>query len=597
MTMNYTTLANYGKALLDVIRGAESLSAFPEDVRDGTITLGYGYTFIRKVNQTKWNVVRTLGDDLAKIGIVLTSDDRTRLEAIAASLSNGHKDTPAHDQLIADFTSRWCYAALSTTDAQTLFNAEMDHQVFALRNKFKSARPADGVAIINGLANTKELVAISSMFYNGPGLVRKALIDALAEGNRAEAWFQIRYGWPEGTGGNAQFNNGWAKRRYMESTVFGLYEDPTLITPTEAKEVYRMLQSHRDSIMQRENTYSGMVAAANAEPVYAAALAALGSGQVQTLATALDRACDTLLDDLAASTDPSTKAAYDKWSSNRADFDSTNLYLSGDANLTADASQFDGFMGKNDVLIVDDGTFPKNHTLKGGKGDDLLIGGAGDDALYGGEGKDAMAGGVGSDKYYVTTGETVLIEDKDGTNTILLDNRTIGIFYRDAGGTNYTSYDGNLTAVMQDGELIINDQNGTQITLNQDFQEGDFGITFKDKPVDPVATNEIGGDIKPDDMNTGRDGIQGHFDAQGNLVGTPQPYADVRVGTTGADHIVTGELNDVASGGRGDDWIETGSGNDWLQDGDTRHPDGGNDRFEGGDGSDILHGGTGDDQL
>src|SRR3989339_262614 len=136
MTMTYTTLANYGKALLDVIRGAESLHAFPVDVRDGTITLGYGYTFIRKIDKQHWARSKFLAEDLAKIGVTLTSDDIRRLDAISKSAS-------------------------------------------------------DGVTVLEGLVGTKELVAISSMFYNGPGLVRKELIDALANGNRAEAWYQV----------------------------------------------------------------------------------------------------------------------------------------------------------------------------------------------------------------------------------------------------------------------------------------------------------------------------------------------------------------------------------------------------------------------
>ncbi len=599
MTMNYTTLTNYGKSLLDVIRSAETISALPENVSDGTITLGYGYTFIRK-GKSAWEVVGTLADDLAKIGVILSTEDMQRLEAIRKSLSDGFKGTPAHDQLIADFTSRWCYAALSTTDAQILFDAEMVHQVEALRKVFKAVRPADGVAILDGLANTKELVAITSLFYNGPKLVGKGLINALADGNRAEAWFQIRYGWDDNDPSN---NNGWAKRHYMESTVFGLYEKTPSDPVAEAKDIYRMFTLHRDEMLKRENTYGGMVANANGD--YALALASTGCGQVQTLVKSLDPACTLILDGkdgqggLANSTDPSVKTAYQRWSvDNRASFISTNLYYGAGAGSEIDARPYESIILNNDILIAEDGIVIKDYTLRSGQGNDLLIGGKGADKLYGGEGTDFLAGGEGNDKYYVTTGETVTIEDKDGINTIYLDDRVLATFYRLGDGT-YISYDGSQTGELTNGEFIIQDSNGTKITLNADFQEGDFGITFKDKPQDPVTPSTITGDIIPIDIDTSKAGIQAAVDANGNPLGQAAPYEDILQGSAGNDHIMAGELLDLVGAWTGDDWVEGGTGSDYLMGGE------GDDLIEGGSSTnpdqapsrDVLVGDAGNDRL
>ncbi len=70
------------------------------------------------------------------------------------------------------------------------------------------------------------MASLLSLAYLAPAMIGKNLITAMWEGNRAEAWFQIRYTWKEGVGDQAQFNNGWAKRHYLEAQMFGLYDDP-----------------------------------------------------------------------------------------------------------------------------------------------------------------------------------------------------------------------------------------------------------------------------------------------------------------------------------------------------------------------------------
>jgi hypothetical protein len=57
------------------------------------------------------------------------------------------------------------------------------------------------------------MVSLLSLAYNAPALIGEKLTKAMWEGNRAEAWFEIRYDWADN---NPTFNNGWAKRRYSE---------------------------------------------------------------------------------------------------------------------------------------------------------------------------------------------------------------------------------------------------------------------------------------------------------------------------------------------------------------------------------------------
>lgn len=124
----------------------------------------------------------------------------------------------------------------------------------------------------NWLANippSKERAVLVSLSYNG--LINKTtsptLRKAILDGNRSEAWFQIRY--DSNKLGKYHINSifmkdneqkaynkgedyGIAKRRFLESETFGLYNDDTSVTSDEANSVYRMLQLHRDYILKYE---------------------------------------------------------------------------------------------------------------------------------------------------------------------------------------------------------------------------------------------------------------------------------------------------------------------------------------------------------
>ena len=100
-------------------------------------------------------------------------------------------------------------------------------------------------------------MALMSLFYNSEAttgakaLIRPKLRAALAIGNRAEAWFQIRYGSNAGTSKSV----GIAARRFFESSVFGLHADPSHATVQEALQAYQVLQKNRPSILDYENSW------------------------------------------------------------------------------------------------------------------------------------------------------------------------------------------------------------------------------------------------------------------------------------------------------------------------------------------------------
>ncbi len=87
------------------------------------------------------------------------------------------------------------------------------------------------------------------------------------------------------------------------------------------------------------------------------------------------------------------------------------------------------------------------------------------------------------------------IEDKQGNNRVILNGKVLFDFST-SDGTNYLSTDGNFTGIFSNGDFIVTDTTtGDQVTLNQNFRSGDFGITLKDAPTDPATTLTITGDF------------------------------------------------------------------------------------------------------
>jgi hypothetical protein len=112
---------------------------------------------------------------------------------------------------------------------------------------------------------------------------------------------------------------------------------------------------------------------------------------------------------------------------------------------------------------------------------------------------------LGNDTYFINEGDgNDTIEDKDGDNTVILCDKVLNIFYKTEDGNTYISPDGSQTLKKSTG--ILEGPNGIVVTLNQNFEEGDFGITMvtvpKDIPQLPAfeVTNMIVGDLTPVDF-------------------------------------------------------------------------------------------------
>lgn len=116
-----------------------------------------------------------------------------------------------------------------------------------------------------------ERVALTSVAYNrGPGALtgkpggnEHPVMTAIREGNRAEAWYQLRYNcW----GTKADGEGGLRKRRFAEAQVFGLYDDPEKVSPNEARRVLAMFDRHRTEIDRVEDRFGDSLDAPPAKP-------------------------------------------------------------------------------------------------------------------------------------------------------------------------------------------------------------------------------------------------------------------------------------------------------------------------------------------
>jgi Ca2+-binding RTX toxin-like protein len=259
--------------------------------------------------------------------------------------------------------------------------------------------PFLAAAVDQQFQSSRERMALASLVWNaGSGILGIfGLGNAIATGNRAEAWYQIRYL------SNRTQDPAVAKRRYVESEVFGLYHDPVNVTLDEAQKAYAMVNAHRAKVASYELTFG-------ADPNGASPTALAGqltnpygltSYQPQSVVTELDPAKNRLVTEVNQRYSGLNliAASYRSWD--------VLSNMGGTLGATLDAS-FGDIRNANNLIIGSDGSVFGNDTLIGGTGDDVLIGGGGNDTLL---------GGIGDDTYVHKTGDgldTIKGDDNDG---------------------------------------------------------------------------------------------------------------------------------------------------------------------------------------
>jgi Ca2+-binding RTX toxin-like protein len=268
---------------------------------------------------------------------------------------------------------------------------------------------ADTENNITNMTYSMERLALVSLAYGGPAkMLGAGLGGAIKEDNRMRAWFEIRYA------SNGDKTSGHAKRRYMESEIFGLYPSPVnFMNPQGAAQFAAYAEKiiahfeedsytsnpHKNNLLHMinyEKTYGDMVEAAqaNIDKITGLSLSVTPWGQL------FKPVASYLIDHYIKNESSGLKGL--------------NYFFDGDVNLGLD---IDGIIestdtsaagkDKNDLLIAANNEI--KNVLDGGKGNDFLIGAAKDDDLKGGDGNDALVGKAGTDKLAGGSGHDVLI--------------------------------------------------------------------------------------------------------------------------------------------------------------------------------------------
>lgn len=511
-----------------------------------SIAIGYGLDLLT-------NSIATINDFLNRTGVPLLSQHDLGLIITARAIV---AQTPSNQPL-----SSQSIAALRNLAQQ--FNLVLPNEVTAgnilsLDLEQRELR-LDAFLLRNGITvgPSQERVALMSLYFNsrptfvnnlevGNNLIGSKLLAALQSGNRANAWFEIRYNTNSERFSSALVNNGIAKgianRRYIESNTFGLYDGNNQpLTESEARNAVAVLNSHQRAIASYEGQFSPQ-----GGPIKQQILPA-----VQLLIASLG--------------DPSNQ----------------------------DVLVASGPLGNGDAIQGTD----VSELLLGDIGHDILIGGGGDDVLRGEQGKDVYVynSGDGNDKIF----------DTDGQGLVVFDHQLLAGGIKKQSEGVYKSFDGQITYQRSGNDLVVN---GT-LTL-KDWQEGQFGIRLKDLPDVPEQPGEGGGgrDYKRIDhyeqIGVDANGqpifvpVLVDFFDEGNNISSDSalipPIGDENNSINalgGNDSVSTGAGNDSINGGEGNDNLNSGGGADTLFGGN------GNDSLAAGDGDDWLWGGMGNDGL
>ncbi|HDG1697676.1 TPA: hypothetical protein PFE29_004581, partial [Kluyvera ascorbata] len=150
----------------------------------------------------------------------------TKLETLMAShvtdvsqynqilLERRNNTDPAYAALVPVDSRRTEFRFYSDAEVRSVFDSLWEDVYKARVLNRLPAGSGDNTA----LTESKEIIVLASLGWNNAGLIGPSLREAIRQGNRAEAWFEIRYR-SNDPDQAAKIRSGIAKRRFMESQV------------------------------------------------------------------------------------------------------------------------------------------------------------------------------------------------------------------------------------------------------------------------------------------------------------------------------------------------------------------------------------------
>lgn len=347
---------------------------------DKTYSTGRAELLVLLEGSTRTPYVDTVGDPTIGIGFNLVYNLEPVLRVI---VGNGNWSSTLLARLEREVEKS--YAPGSAGDAK--LRANLDRVMaawhdtrnsdvpdsFRFRNEASVARALDRLAPdyddriddwLAGIPQSREREALFSLCWNSPSLLGPKLKAAIESGDRAEAWYEIRYN----SNGGESAGTGLANRRYVEAETFGLFDRDGRATFAEAIQAGQMLARHHQTVLAYEASYDADAAGVTKGMPGIDAIGGELAPAIRTVLKALGLSTNTRVEDLLA-------AAGDR------------------RDISGDATGYDT-SGNNDDLII--GSSHANR-LSGNRGNDVLAGMKGADTLAGGSGADVFAFMTASD--------------------------------------------------------------------------------------------------------------------------------------------------------------------------------------------------------
>jgi Ca2+-binding RTX toxin-like protein len=408
MALKFTT-ADYKATLFNLLKDVEGAKTDIYLDTKNIPTIGIGFN-IKDNTQLRDDVFAMFGLGVAGSAFRdgLTSSEKLIEDAYIQRITNlvdhSYPDhsaatiTALQDNLNAIMDER--YNKLSPDNqalTQNFFGFDPNTGTGDMRTIFDSIIPSFETSVdtwLAGIPPSREKAALVSMAFGGtkPLGISGAgkLWSAINSGDRADAWFEIRY---NSNGGD----HTQAKRRYLESQMFGLYGDHSTMTSDEIDkenlDVYRMYTAHKTDIATYDNKYgvTGTSQDSHGNTPMQNAIAESGAAGVGQMYTIISDALQ-----------PAATYLSDKYGQGQF-FDYLHI-----------------FVGENTGSIINRATDTSGDLIIGDVGSDTLTGGTGNDVLIAGKGNDTLKGGAGTDTYVLNTGDGAdTITDSDGLGKIL----------------------------------------------------------------------------------------------------------------------------------------------------------------------------------
>jgi GH24 family phage-related lysozyme (muramidase) len=240
-------------------------------------------------------------------------------------------------------------------------------QTFAFKNQAVVAKALDALAPtydkhidnwLAGIPQSREREALFSLCWNAPSLLGPKLRAAIEAGDRAEAWYEIRYN----SNGGASASTGLANRRYVEAETFGLFDTSGKATFSEALQAGQMLARHHAAVLRYEDRYNPDSAGTTKGMPGIDAIDAEQAPGMKAALKAFGLSAKIKVEELLAA-------------------DAKNL------NVAGDGTGYDRSTNNDDFIIGSKGA----NILSGMAGKDILAGLGGADVLTGGKGADIFA--------------------------------------------------------------------------------------------------------------------------------------------------------------------------------------------------------------